>query len=141
MSYRLFTSGRCNAISLDHVLDDHHGRSEKTDAHLRDGLGCVVHGLRAAITRTKAPRNTRGSTFQDARPPRSPPEQGRRDHMVARFPSNARLNVGVVGATGLVGSMMRELLVEREFPVATLRLFASSSLAGTPMSWKGTTIE
>jgi hypothetical protein len=38
----------------------------------------------------------------------------------------ARLNVGVVGATGLVGSMMRELLVEREFPVATLRLFASS---------------
>jgi aspartate-semialdehyde dehydrogenase len=61
--------------------------------------------------------------------------------MVARFPSNARLNVGVVGATGLVGSMMRELLVEREFPVASLRLFASSRSAGTPISWKGTTIE
>lgn len=61
--------------------------------------------------------------------------------MVARFPSNARLNVGVVGATGLVGSMMRELLIEREFPVATLRLFASSRSAGRSVSWKGTTIE
>src|SRR5262245_44723991 len=118
--YRLFTLGRCNAISLGHVLDDHHGRSEKTDAHLRDGLGCVVHGLRAAITRTKAPRNTRGRLSKESGPPRSPPERGRRIHMVARFPSNASLNVGVVGATGLVGSMMRELLIEREFPVATL---------------------
>ena len=61
--------------------------------------------------------------------------------MVARFASNARLNVGVVGATGLVGSMMRELLVEREFPVAALRLFASKRSAGTPVCWKGTTIE
>lgn len=60
--------------------------------------------------------------------------------MVARFSPNARLNVGVVGATGLVGSMMRELLAERDFPVAALRLFASKRSAGTPVAWKGTTI-
>jgi aspartate-semialdehyde dehydrogenase len=33
--------------------------------------------------------------------------------------------VGIVGATGLVGGMMRELLAERSFPLADLRLFAS----------------
>ena len=60
--------------------------------------------------------------------------------MVARFSANASLNVGVVGATGLVGSMMRELLAERDFPVATLRLFASKRSAGTTVGWKGATI-
>ncbi|MGE3690836.1 MAG: aspartate-semialdehyde dehydrogenase [Novosphingobium sp.] len=39
-------------------------------------------------------------------------------------------HVGIVGATGLVGSMMRELLVERNFPLASLRLFASARSAG-----------
>ncbi|MBT2187943.1 aspartate-semialdehyde dehydrogenase [Sphingobium nicotianae] len=57
--------------------------------------------------------------------------------MVARFSSNARLNVGVVGATGLVGSMMRQLLAEREFPVGTLRLFASARSAGSQVEWNG----
>jgi len=46
----------------------------------------------------------------------------------------------VVGATGLVGSMMRELLAEREFPVARLRLFASQRSAGRPVPWRGATI-
>jgi len=41
-----------------------------------------------------------------------------------------RPNVGIVGATGLVGSMMRDLLLEREFPFASLRLFASARSAG-----------
>ncbi len=41
-----------------------------------------------------------------------------------------RPHVGIVGATGLVGSMMRELLVERDFPFASLRLFASARSAG-----------
>ena len=50
--------------------------------------------------------------------------------MVQRFSDNQQLNVGVVGATGLVGSMMRELLAERNFPVGTLRLFASARSAG-----------
>ncbi|BAK65192.1 aspartate-semialdehyde dehydrogenase-like protein [Sphingobium sp. SYK-6] len=57
--------------------------------------------------------------------------------MVARFSSNVPLNVGVVGATGLVGSMMRQLLEERDFPVGTLRLFASARSAGSQVDFKG----
>ena len=47
----------------------------------------------------------------------------------------ARLNVGVVGATGQVGAVMRDLLLEREFPVADLRFFASARSAGTTLTW------
>ena len=49
----------------------------------------------------------------------------------------ARLNVGIVGATGLVGSMMLALLAERQFPLASLRLFASARSAGRPVSFGG----
>jgi aspartate-semialdehyde dehydrogenase len=45
--------------------------------------------------------------------------------------------VGVVGATGLVGGMMRALLAERDFPLAGLRLFASARSAGTKVEFKG----
>jgi len=48
--------------------------------------------------------------------------------------------VGVVGATGLVGGMMRELLAERDFPLAQLRLFASARSAGTKVDFKGTQV-
>lgn len=51
-------------------------------------------------------------------------------------PSNPP-HVGVVGATGLVGGMMRELLAERDFPLASLRLFASARSAGTKVDFKG----
>ncbi|MBO9576259.1 MAG: aspartate-semialdehyde dehydrogenase [Sphingobium sp.] len=60
--------------------------------------------------------------------------------MVARFSRDARLNVGIVGATGLVGSMMRQLLAERNFPVASLRLFASARSAGTQIDYEGTSV-
>ncbi len=40
------------------------------------------------------------------------------------------VRLGVVGATGQVGSVMLTLLAEREFPIAELRLFASSRSAG-----------
>jgi aspartate-semialdehyde dehydrogenase len=40
-------------------------------------------------------------------------------------------NVGVVGATGLVGTMMTKLLEERNFPLDQLRLFASARSAGS----------
>jgi aspartate-semialdehyde dehydrogenase len=46
-------------------------------------------------------------------------------------------HVGIVGATGLVGEMMRALLAERDFPLAALRLFASARSAGTKLTWKG----
>src|SRR5688500_5573735 len=46
-------------------------------------------------------------------------------------------NVGIVGATGLVGSTMLEILAERKFPVDELRLFASARSAGKTISWNG----
>ena len=46
------------------------------------------------------------------------------------------LNVGVVGATGQVGGVMRQLLVERDFPVGELRFFASARSAGTTLRWR-----
>jgi aspartate-semialdehyde dehydrogenase len=47
------------------------------------------------------------------------------------------LRVGVVGATGQVGTAMRRLLADREFPVAAIRFFASSRSAGSVLPWDG----
>jgi len=47
------------------------------------------------------------------------------------------MGVGVVGATGQVGTVMLRLLAERGFPVAQLRCFASSRSAGRALSWDG----
>ncbi|MFG2716812.1 aspartate-semialdehyde dehydrogenase [Streptomyces sp. NPDC048416] len=49
------------------------------------------------------------------------------------------MRVGIVGATGQVGSVMRKILVERDFPVDELRLFASARSAGTVLD--GVTVE
>jgi aspartate-semialdehyde dehydrogenase len=45
------------------------------------------------------------------------------------------MRVGVVGATGQVGGVMRRLLVERAFPVDEIRYFASARSAGTTLPW------
>src|SRR3954452_9275775 len=45
------------------------------------------------------------------------------------------MRVGVVGATGQVGGVMRRLLAERGFPVDELRYFASARSAGTTLPW------
>jgi aspartate-semialdehyde dehydrogenase len=50
------------------------------------------------------------------------------------------MNVGIVGATGLVGGIMRTLLAERDFPVDDLRLFASARSAGRTLPWAGAEI-
>ncbi len=47
------------------------------------------------------------------------------------------LRVGVVGATGQVGGVMRKLLAERNFPVAEIRFFASARSAGSTLPWQG----
>ncbi|MDA8289111.1 MAG: aspartate-semialdehyde dehydrogenase [Actinomycetota bacterium] len=47
------------------------------------------------------------------------------------------MNVGVFGATGQVGGVMRRLLDERGFPVDTIRFFASKRSAGSSLAWKG----
>jgi aspartate-semialdehyde dehydrogenase len=46
------------------------------------------------------------------------------------------MHVGVFGATGQVGGVMRRLLVERSFPVDEIRFFASSRSAGRTLPWK-----
>jgi aspartate-semialdehyde dehydrogenase len=47
------------------------------------------------------------------------------------------VNLGVVGATGQVGAVMRTLLAEREFPIASIRFFASARSAGTTLTFRG----
>ena len=48
-----------------------------------------------------------------------------------------RFSVAVVGATGQVGGVMRQLLEERSFPVDSMRYFASARSAGTTLPWRG----
>ncbi|MFM7762291.1 MAG: aspartate-semialdehyde dehydrogenase, partial [Acidimicrobiaceae bacterium] len=42
-----------------------------------------------------------------------------------------KLSLGIVGATGMVGSVMRTLLIERNFPATSVRFFASAKSAGS----------
>jgi aspartate-semialdehyde dehydrogenase len=49
------------------------------------------------------------------------------------------LSVGIFGATGQVGTVMREVLAARRFPVSSLRLFASSRSFGREI--EGITVE
>ena len=51
--------------------------------------------------------------------------------------SRAGIKIGVVGATGQVGAVVRRLLEERDFPVASIRYFASARSAGSTLPWKG----
>ncbi|MBU6233847.1 MAG: aspartate-semialdehyde dehydrogenase [Acidobacteria bacterium] len=53
---------------------------------------------------------------------------------------STRLHVGVIGATGQVGSVMLSLLEERQFPLASLRVFASSRSAGSTLQFSGQTL-
>ncbi|TXL89027.1 aspartate-semialdehyde dehydrogenase [Streptomyces sp. IB2014 016-6] len=47
------------------------------------------------------------------------------------------MKVGIVGATGQVGTVMRTILAERDFPADELRLFASARSAGSTIEWRG----
>jgi aspartate-semialdehyde dehydrogenase len=51
------------------------------------------------------------------------------------------LRVGVVGATGQVGGVMRQILAERGFPISELRFFASARSAGSTLPWGDGEIE
>ena len=47
------------------------------------------------------------------------------------------MRLGVFGATGQVGRVMRTLLEQRNFPADEVRFFASSRSAGTTLPWAG----
>ena len=51
------------------------------------------------------------------------------------------MRIGIVGATGQVGGVMRAILAERQFPVSQLRLFASARSAGRRLPWADGEIE
>ncbi|WP_130511374.1 aspartate-semialdehyde dehydrogenase [Krasilnikovia cinnamomea] len=46
------------------------------------------------------------------------------------------MRIGIMGATGQVGGVMRRILAERQFPVDQLRLFASARSAGRTLPWQ-----
>lgn len=48
-----------------------------------------------------------------------------------------RVNLAIVGATGMVGRTILEVLEERDFPINELYLFASARSKGTPLEYKG----
>ena len=50
-------------------------------------------------------------------------------------PTSGGLRVGIVGATGQVGGVVRQILAERNFPLAELRFFASARSAGSTLPW------
>ena len=52
-------------------------------------------------------------------------------------PAGQGVRLGIVGATGQVGAVMRRILLERDFPVSDIRFFASARSAGTTIGWGG----
>ncbi len=51
------------------------------------------------------------------------------------------MRIGVVGATGQVGTVLRAVLAERAFPVDDVRFFASARSAGIRLPWDGGEVE
>jgi aspartate-semialdehyde dehydrogenase len=51
------------------------------------------------------------------------------------------MRIGIVGATGQVGSVMRTVLADRQFPVEQLRFFASARSAGRRLVWTDREVE
>ena len=51
------------------------------------------------------------------------------------------MRLGLVGATGMVGEVVRDVLVERSFPAGEVRFFASARSAGRALSWAGGEVE
>ena len=56
------------------------------------------------------------------------------------MPTSKRLNVAVVGATGMVGQAMLSILAERHFPVALVKALASERSKGRTVPYNGSSI-
>src|SRR5262249_1811254 len=119
-------------------------RSEETSTIQPD----VVRHQRGAQSRPFS--KPRDRTASRAGTSRNPPGSTRPKHavecgMANRMstelrPSPQGVHVGIVGASGLVGDIILSILAERQFPVASLRLFASARSAGRYLRWKHTEI-
>jgi len=53
---------------------------------------------------------------------------------------SAGINVAILGATGAVGTEIIQLLAERNFPIAKLKLLASARSSGQEVSFRGETL-
>jgi aspartate-semialdehyde dehydrogenase len=53
---------------------------------------------------------------------------------------SSEARIGVVGATGMVGEVMRSILAERWLPGASVRFLASARSAGRTLSWRNAEI-
>lgn len=71
---------------------------------------------------------------REARRPRS---SGRSAGVVATASAGSEPRVAIVGATGAVGQEFLDLLDQRSFPLASLKLLASARSAGKTMEFKG----
>ena len=56
------------------------------------------------------------------------------------MPTSKRLNVAVVGATGMVGQAMLSILAERHFPSARIKALASERSKGMTVAYNGSSI-
>jgi len=56
-------------------------------------------------------------------------------------PTSKRLNVAVVGATGMVGHEMLKILAQRHFPSARVQALASERSKGLTIAYNGSTVE
>ena len=53
----------------------------------------------------------------------------------------SKVSIGIVGATGLVGNAMREILEQRGFDAKRVRYFASARSAGSTLPWRGVPVK
>ena len=50
------------------------------------------------------------------------------------------MRIAIIGATGQVGTVMRSILAERQFPADDVRFFGSARSAGSTLEWEGRSI-
>ena len=114
--------------------DRHHVRDPGRRRHQhRDDLDLdhpdLVHGPGRPTSSRRSGRCTRPSSWADAAASRR--RRRRRAPVRGALSYNGSMRVGVFGATGQVGTVMRTVLAERAFPADDVRFFASARSAGT----------
>lgn len=65
---------------------------------------------------------------------------GKNNTNTGKNKSHIKKNIAIVGASGLVGRTMLQVLAEREYSFDSIRLFASSRSAGVEMEYLGKTL-